>query len=264
MLIESEQPSHQLSEQPSHQATAQAALAEQAADYAELSRSHAARGDGRRAALAAWAADVATVQALLHEADDAEAQLPAVAGAVETALLSRGDSTELTVRGVVESAREALLAAFDESVHQQVRERLGALDHLDDVPAPPPGSANQAVLARLDGRGGEQLVGDLLTAAADCRAVARVMAQVGDEEERQRQTDAADLAGFEAYLVLVSAATGDATLATTDLRWELASVRTGRDPEPARREAMYSVLARAEREVLATVLNAAAPVPVMG
>jgi hypothetical protein len=120
------------------------------------------------------------------------------------------------------------------------------------------------VTERLDGRGGEQLVGDLLTAAADCRAVAAVMAQVGDEDERKRQDAAADLAGFEAYLVLVSAATGDATLATTGLRWDLAAVRARRAPGQLTREVVGSVLVPAEREALAAVHDLVRPLPAAG
>lgn len=244
-------------------------LAAQATDYAELSRDYAARGDGRRAVLAAWAGDLRTVQAMVCD-DDAElAQLPAVAAAVETALLSRGTPADASLRDVVDAARQAMLAAFDDSVHEQLRERFGSLDHLDGVAAPGPGSANEAVAARLDGRGGEQLVGDLLTAAADCRAVARVMAQVGDEDERRRQEDAGDLACFEAYLVLASAATGDATLATAELRWDLAAAAAavaamGAAPGAARRNSMLSVLAPEEQYAFSALLGLAPPVRVTG
>ena len=240
-------------------------LAGQSADYAELSRTYTARGDGRRAALAAWAADVRAVQSLLWDADDVWPRLVSVAGTVESALLARAASGEVSgevsVRDVAEAARDALMGALGEPWAGPLRRRLEPLDHLDDVTAPASGAANHAVVQRLDGRGGEQLVGDLLTAAADCRAVARVMAELGDEEERQRQSDAADLAGFEAYLVLASAATGDATLATTDLRWDLAAVRARRDPTATTREVVGSVLAPGEREALATVHDLAHPVP---
>jgi hypothetical protein len=239
-------------------------LAGQATDYAELSRMYAARRDGRRAALAAWAADVRAVQALLWDADEVWPRLVSVAGAVESTLLGEAASGVASVREVAEAARDALMDALGEPWGGPLRHRLEPLDHLDDVPAPAPGAANQSVTDRLDGRGGEQLVGDLLTAAADCRAVAQVMAQVGDEEERKRQDDAADLAGFEAYLVLVSAATGDATLATTGLRWDLAAVRARRDPALPTRDVVGSVLAPSEREALSAVHDLVRPLPVAG
>ncbi len=234
-------------------------LAAQADDYAELSRIHAVRGDGRRAALAAWAADLRTVQVLVLESGAPVEDLLPVALAVETALAGLAARDAQSIRAVVEAARTQLVAVLEESVHGLVRDRLAPLEHLDAVAAPGPGAANGAVTTRLDGRGGEQLVGDLLTAAADCRAVAQVMAQVGDEDERQRQTDAADVAGFEAFLVLLSAATGDATLATTELRWDLAAVKSGRAPAADKRDLLCSVLVPAEQEALAALLDLGHP-----
>src|SRR6187200_2070335 len=195
-------------------------------DLYALSQSYAAGGDARRAALAAWASDVRAVQSLLLEVglDDPanrRNQLLTVSEAVVTALADLDAGESRTVRAVVESARECLLTVLDDSARTTIRERLVALDHLDLAAAPAPGSADLAVNERLGGRGGEQLVGDLLTAAADCRAVARTLAMVGDEDEASRQSRSADLAAFEAYLILASAASGDATLAVTGLRWDL-------------------------------------------
>jgi hypothetical protein len=195
-------------------------------DLYALSQSYAAGGDARRAALAAWASDVRAVQSLLLEVglDDPanrRNQLLTVSEAVVTALADLDAGESRTVRAVVESARECLLTVLDDSARATIMERLVALDHLDLAAAPAPGSADLAVNERLGGRGGEQLVGDLLTAAADCRAVARTLAMVGDEDEASRQSRSADLAAFEAYLILASAASGDATLAVTGLRWDL-------------------------------------------
>ena len=246
-----------------------AVLAAQVDEYAELSARYAARGDSRRAALALWASDVRAVQSLLGPTGQAS-------DAVDAALSNRESSPAMSVRDVVEHARLALLAAFDEPVRGQLAERLVGLDHLDEVGAPQPGAANQAVTDRLDGRGGEQLVSDLLLAASDCRAVGRLMEQLGDDDEARRQTDAADLAAFEAYLVLTSAASGDATLATTELRWDLAATRGGRDDLGARgrhrstgptctvREAIRAVVIPAEEAALLAVLDVAGPVQVAG
>ena len=204
-------------------------LSEQAADFAELSRRHAGCGDARRAALAAWAADLRAVQALLWEGELSvdcapEEQLPSLAAAVGSAVLEQQPSSPTTLRAAVEAARAALLGCVEAPARGLLEARLVSLDHLGDVAPPAAGEANQAVVHRLDGRGGEQLVGDLLTAAEDCRAVAQAMGLVGDTEEAARQSTAADLAAFEAYLVLSSAASGDATLATTELRWDLAAL----------------------------------------
>lgn len=104
----------------------------------DLSRRHARHGDLRLAQLAAWASDVHLLEALLWEnglgdAPDPDAQLAAVGDAVAASLEARAEAvTEgLTARQVVELAREALLATFDESVHALVTERFLSLDHLD-------------------------------------------------------------------------------------------------------------------------------------
>jgi hypothetical protein len=247
-----------------------ATLAGQVDDYARLSRRYAARGDSRRAALAAWTADVRAVQALLWEgglaaARDPEQQLGAVAEAVETAMLVQELPSGLTARELVENAREALVAAFDDSVHALLAARFGPLDHLDGVPAPTAGAANEAVCERLDGRSGEHLVGALLVAAADARAVAQVMASAGDDEEARRQLASADLASFEAYLVLASAASGDATLATADLRWGLAASKVEEQPHENThpqdvRAAILSTAVPAEEPALLSLLDQG-PVP---
>lgn len=250
----------------------QEALAGQVDDYADLSRWYAARGSSRLAALAVWASDVRAVQALqlqsgLSLAEDL-AKLLSVAASLETALQGRETSAEVSVRHLVGAGRSALLTACDESVRAQLEACFVSLDHLEDLPAPTAGSANREVTDRLAGRGPEQLVGDLLTAAGDCRAVAYVMALTGDVEEARRQVVAADLAGFEAYLVLNSAASGDATLATTQLRSDLAFMRAARDDASlgtspwsadALRAAILATLVPSEAPVLLSFLDIGSP-----
>lgn len=247
-------------------------LATQVDEYRALSREYAARGDSRLAALALWAADLRAVQALLWDGgigdlDDPTEPLLAVGGAIDSALAARDVATsQHSVLTVLEGARDALLTAFDASVHDQLRSHFADAGHLDGVPPPAPGAANQAVGHRLDGRGGEQLVGDLLATAEDCRAVAAALSHSGDDEEARRQRVLADLAGFEAYLVLSSAAGGDATLATTELRWDQAARRLtepvghsgGDAPElgpEAVRDAIRSVLLPAEDAALRALLD---------
>jgi hypothetical protein len=245
-------------------------LAAQVDDYLQLSRSYAEQGDARRAALAVWAADVRAVQSLLFEGglDDPanpDEQLLAVGDAVVAALAQQPAHEGHTVRTLMESARECLLAVFEDDAREVIRDRLVALDHLDLAPSPEPGSANEAVMDRLDGRGGEQLVGDLLTAAADCRAVARMLSMVGDDDEAARQGTSADLAAFEAYLILASAASGDATLAVTGLRWDLAlakadaSAADGPPGSLAVREAILAGAVPAERPALTALLETGQP-----
>lgn len=249
-----------------------AALAAQAEDCAQLSRWYAARGDARRATLAVWAADLRGVQSLLWEqavlaGTEPTQELRTAGERVGSALSSRALHSAATPRALLGGARQELLAALGQTLGDLMSDRFVALDHLDGLPAPTPGAANEAVSERLGGRSGEQLVGDLLVAAQDCRVVGSVMSQVGDDDEAQRQAASADLAGFEAYLVMVSAASGDATLATADLRWDLAATKASRDGSEAdprhlvtvQRAAMRAVVVPAEEPSLLAVLDLAPP-----
>lgn len=195
--------------------------------YVDLSQAYAADGRPRLALLATWVADVQILQCMLWEsglgsAPDPDAQLAAVGQAVQGALAEYVDRAResSSPRAVVEGAREALTAVFDESVHAQLRERFGPLDHLDGLMVPA-GSADSARLTRLDGRTAAELVQDLRVAAADCMAVAAAMRASDDVAEALSQTRMADLASFEAYLIEAAIEVGDTTLATVDLRWDL-------------------------------------------
>jgi hypothetical protein len=237
-------------------------------DYRDLSARHAADGDARRAALAAWAADLCRAVTAMTDLGVApehqQRRLGDAAAAVESVLVGELATERVSVREIVAGAREALLRSLNPGLAAALEPVLDDLGHLDEVDPPAPGLANEAVLQRLGGRGGEELVGDLLGAAADCRAVAHVMGELGDAEEQRRQDVNAHLAGFEAYLVLSSAASGDATLATTDLRWDLAAQRiaaNGDTPQDSAsvRAAMAAVLAPAERPALDAVLDLGTP-----
>jgi len=134
-------------------------LSARTAKYVALSRSYAARGEGRPALLALWAADVQVLQVLLLEsglgaAPDPEVQMALVAEAVRSSLLEGSASATgpATLREAGERARTALLATFDESVHALLEERLAPLDHLDLLSPPALGGARQAVARRRAGR----------------------------------------------------------------------------------------------------------------
>lgn len=197
--------------------------------YAQLSRSYAERGDGRLALLAMWAADVRVLQVLLWEsglgsAPDPNAQLAAVSQAVEASLRDCADTADLpmTPRESVEGARRAMVRTFDDSVHSTLVARLAPLDHLDSVSAPLADDGEVSRVLRLAGRSAEALVADLRTTAGDCMAVAAAMADGGDVAGAISLARQADLASFEAYLVVAAARLGDRPLATVELRWDLA------------------------------------------
>jgi hypothetical protein len=199
--------------------------------FTELSRTYAAREEGRLAQLAVWSADVQVLQVLLWEsglasAPDPDAQLEAVGQAVVASLTdyAHGPHAPITARQAVENARAAMVSAFDESVHTMLAERFVALDHLDTLQIPfPEGAQDAAVVRRLAGRDLERLVADLQATAADCMAVAGFMIDEGDQAGALHQAYQSDRASFEAYLLIAAAGVGDSTLATVDLRWDLAA-----------------------------------------
>jgi hypothetical protein len=208
----------------------QSGLADAVDRYVGLSRSYAARGEGRLAQLAVWAADVHVLQILLWESGlgsspDPDAQLAAVGEAVTESVteFARTVHAPLTAREAVEHAREAMVATFDESVHALLADRFLPLEHLDELERPVGESADGAVARRLEGRSPQALVADLQATAADCMGVAAVMLRGGDTGGALRQARQADIATFEEYLVAVAVGLGDSTLATVDLRWDLAA-----------------------------------------
>lgn len=244
-----------------------ATLARQAEDFALLSRWYADRRDTRGTVLATWAADVRAVQLVLwdaglHSAPDVDGAIGTVGEAVVAAVTEGDLSSAVSLRGLVERGRQAMVSAFDATVHELVRDAFTDLDHLDALPRATAGATNRSIAARLDGRSGEQLVADLLATSADSRLVARVMAEVGDDDEARRQEAAAALAAFEAYLVLSSAASGDMSLATTDLRWDLAALLADAadlgDPDRLR-AVLRTVVAPAELSALHAVLDLSLP-----
>jgi hypothetical protein len=199
--------------------------------FTELSRAYAARGEARMAQLAVWSADVQVLQVLLWEsglasAPDPDAQLERVGQAVVAALndYANGPHSTTTARQAVENARAAMVSAFDESVHATLADRFVALDHLDTLQNTiPEGAQRAAVARRLAGRDLERLVADLQVTAADCMAVAGFMLDEGDQAGALHQAHQSDLASFEAYLLIAAVGVEDHTLATVDLRWDLAA-----------------------------------------
>lgn len=207
----------------------QAGAAAQRARYVDLSQTYAAAGQARLAALAAWAADLQTVHMLLWEsglgeAPNPDAQLAAVATAVVASLSDQPgeDGSGGTVRDSVESARRALVATFDESVHELLNDRFEPLDHLDGLSPPSIEGVGHGLDRRLAGRSPHALVTQLRTAAGDCMSIAVAMARSGDLAGALLQVRQADLASFEAYLIDAALSFRDTALATVELRWDLA------------------------------------------
>lgn len=205
--------------------------------YVDLSHSYAARGDGRLALLALWAADVLVLQSLLWEsglssAPDPDAQLAAVGRAVDTSLrtstvASGASGSDATVdsgtpTSALQSARAALMSTFDESVHTMLAQRFASSAHLDGLTATAHTPAPSRT-SRLGDRSVPELCEDLRVAAADCMAVSAAMARAGLVCDARAQARLSDMASFEAYLLDAATAVGDTSLATVDLRWDIAT-----------------------------------------
>jgi hypothetical protein len=204
--------------------------------YASLSRDYAAAREPRLALLAMWTSDVHVLQLLLLEsgldrAPDPSAQLAAVGEAVDLSLTTLSLDAP-TPRRLLEQAREAMVATFDASVHAMLADRFQSLDHLDEVQTPSADAAGRAVEHRLDGRTFEQLVADLEATAQDCVAVAWAMLAADDLDGVLRQMHHADLATFEAFLLRAASESGDETLASVDLSWDLAARAFTERPTP--------------------------------
>lgn len=199
-------------------------------EYAGLARRYADDGDPRMAQLATWAGDVHALELVLHEngidrAPDPAAQLAAVGASVAASLEAAAAALpdrSLTAREVLETARAAMVAAFDASVHSLLAERFGELDHLDAI-GPGAGPRAGVTAQRVGGREPLELWNELRVAASDCATMADLLADEGAVPAAERLAHQADASAYEAYLVLAALRAGDASFATVDLRWDLAA-----------------------------------------
>lgn len=230
------------------------------ADFTDLSRRYAERGDLRRAALAAWAADVHVLEELLWEngldqAPEPLLQLAAIGDSIAEAIgaVATQPRGAVTVRSVVEAARGAMVTTFDESVHGLLTGRLADLAHLDDALPAVPGEAASPAGDRLGAHSADELVHELRVAAADCSAIADQLVAEGERDAAARLSDQADSASFEAYLVQAAVGAGDHELVTVDLRWDLAAARSAR--AGLVRDDLVAVLGTAEQQQLRAAME---------
>lgn len=221
-------------------------------EYADLSRRYVAAGEPRLAQLAAWSADVHVLEELLWSNGLAQAPDPAaelaligetIAAAIEAAAAELGD-TGPTGREVVEVARQALVTTFDPSVHDLLTERFEDLAHLDRCPVDRAVDPIDRTEARLAGLSAADLVAELRTAAADCRAMAEVLTAGDEPDAGERMARLSDAAAFEAHLLTAAVQAGDEALVTVDLRWDLVA---GENPTAER---LAAVVGSAERDAL--------------
>jgi hypothetical protein len=227
--------------------------------YVNLSRAYAARNEARLAVLAQWVADVQVLQSLMWDnglgsAPDPDAQLAAVAGAVDVSLREYATTAAgpVDLPGAVQGARVALTAAFDASVHDLLNARFTSLEHLVGLAAPAATAGLAARQARLGDRTVQELADDLRVAAADSMAVSEALARAGHTADALRQARLADLASFEAYLLEAADAVGETHLSTVDFRWDLAMAAVDDIDLPS--EDLYAAVSRL-RDVLLEIVG---------
>lgn len=196
--------------------------------YAELSHRAAADGNSHLAVHAAWAADIAAVQATMWRNVISLTSNPAemfgtLASAVDYAL-DQFDADETVARDafdLITAARDALLSAFDPDGAAAVDAAFPSAGHLRGLPTPD-GHQTLAILsARLGGRDTDSVVADLRVAAHDGVVVAAGLFRAGYERDALTQVWMADWAALEAFLIADAVAAGDHGLITVEMRWAL-------------------------------------------
>ena len=221
---------------------------------------YAVDGDAVRAVVAAFGADIATMQMAVWESVMVTSLAPqqrffTLAQSL-TAALARAVATGPTQQdaaAVVGDARAALLDELDPPLRASVVDRIPPLDHLAGLPAPTSADYQRVREAILSGSSPDAFAELRRTQSEQER-------RVGDEADRGGDTAAAIehdyravLLGLEGYLVGSAHAAGDESLLTVLLRWDavVASISAI--------ASLPSERATARQAVLATVAQALGP-----
>lgn len=197
--------------------------------YADLSRRYASDGNAFAAVHAAWASDIANVQAVMWErimvaSPAPDEQFFAIARTVAKALAGYAHSAQPvgSAQTCVEGARAGLAAAFDPTAGRLLAERFMALDHLAHLPSPQAADVIASAHARVGDGDAMMLSAQRKQVAADSMAVAMGMYREGRDDDAMNQAWQSDWAAFEAYLLDAAVMIEDRALVTVDLRWALA------------------------------------------
>jgi hypothetical protein len=201
-----------------------------AAAYHRLSCAYASNGDSFAAIHTAWLADMHTVQSVLWRhllvavprVDQTMAAITTTVGRALTSHLIDEPSTEPgDARHAVLIARDALTLAFNDNALHHIEAALLPLDHLLDLPAPPPGAAAAVRRARTGDIDPATVALARWHAARDGIAVALAFEASGLRDDALDQAWKADWAALESYLLEAALAVGDASLITVEMRWAL-------------------------------------------
>lgn len=195
-----------------------------------MSVSYAAQGDSANAVLCAWAADVATVQAVAWERIVVVTHSPqtpffALGDRLTRALresLEQGSGAFASARELVQNMRGRMLDAVDDDLADDIVGRFSSLDHLASFEAPTPDRLREASHARLGG-----LRAGIFIAQRRADAQVRMRDALadrvrGDINGAISAAYEADMLTLEAYLIESALAIGDTSLLTVQVRWDLA------------------------------------------
>ena len=192
-------------------------------------RRRAGDGDSVGALADAWGADVSMLQAVMWERIIAAASAPQrqffrVADAIVTGLRSPvGDADHpATLAACVTQARDRMVAAFDDELAREMARRWPDIAYLAAVPAVSDDEVAAYVDARLLGLRPQEFVRRRRDEAARAMLEAQTHRVRGETTEAIQAAYQGDFAGLDAYLVDSAVASGDQSLLTVTIRWDLA------------------------------------------
>lgn len=189
-----------------------------AAAYAGLAKTYASDYETWLALHAQFAADVAAARAALAVAGlSPEGLEDAIAQSLN---LSQIDPSQPHLSAL--QSRDAIARVIPEAQKSEWRARLSNLDYLSSLPPANPQGLNTITDERLMGADIDAFLLTKRKEQAEFRDQAILAWDGGDGWGAIEGTYAADLAGFEAWLVQRSRAIGDISLVQAELLWTLA------------------------------------------
>lgn len=234
--------------------------------YAELAAFYTEGRDAFAAVNAAWASDMAAVQAVMWERATSDPQPDVrfflIGESVSQAMAHHfgPDNPSGNALDAIDGARAALRAAFAPEALDRLNSMLADHSHLASLPYPTAADATACAEERLAGRSLPELIAHRSAVAVSHLelAYATYDGGAGDVATAHHQAWSADWSAFEGYLLSAAEATGDAALITVKMRWDLAVSRVTSAALPTdlpsaikqTRDGLMSVLGTVERERL--------------
>jgi hypothetical protein len=195
-----------------------------------MSITYAEQGDIANAVLCAWAADVATAQAVAWERIVVVTHSPltpffALGDRLARALreeLEQGRGAYASARDLVEGMRTRLLHSVDADLADDITTRFAPLDHLASFEAPSSEQLSNSGNSRLGGLPAGTFIAQRRIDAQTRMRDALADRVRGDINGAIAAAYEADMLTLEAYLVESALAIGDTRMLTVQVRWDLA------------------------------------------